>query len=389
MSLTTYGSSEEEVYEEGSNGEEIDEEGSSGEEIDEEGSSGEEIDEEASSGEEIDEEGSSEEEIDEEGSSEEEIDEEGSSEEEVDEEGSNGEEIDEEGSNGEEIDEGKLVEQLDLSNNKFEVNWNAILAKYTPQHKETEEELQRRKEADDYLNRKEKRKKKKRKTRLLDVKSLKSLSRRMGQSLRPQKHFSKTSVPPIQCPSPPPTSQLGSNNHDQTPFSSGAIKRQKNHKDESPSHRSPKYIRTRSPSRCQTELEEEDNGPEASTAALPRPLATTCRAKPARRSNQIRQPFIPGTAQFAGLKPIILGLIKDPKQPGCIGHNIVTATFDTRGRFAMRVNCQDMDGHYIPLPAGIRAPASFEDIDLLSQWREYSSNNIREAVASEYARRLR
>jgi hypothetical protein len=344
--------------------------------------------------------GSSEEEIDEEGSSEEEIDEEtdeeGSSGEEIDEEGSSEEEIDEEESSGEEIDEGKLVEKLDLSNNEFEVCWNAILAKYTPQHKETEEELQRREEADDYLNRKEKRKEKKRKTRILNVKSLKSLSRRMGQSLRPQKHHSKTSVPPIRRPSPPPTSQLGSNNHDQTPFSSGAMKRQKTHKDESPCHRS------RSPWRYQTELEEEGNGPEAAstaatlseastytTMAMPQPLATTYRAKPARRSNQIRQPFIPGTAQYAGLKPIILGLIKDPKQPGCIGHNIVTATFDTKGRFAMRVNSQDMEGHYIPLPAGIRAPASFEDIDLLPQWREYSSNNIREAVASEYALRLR
>ncbi|KAH6667363.1 hypothetical protein B0J14DRAFT_603271 [Halenospora varia] len=336
---------------------------------------------------ELDREGSSGEEIDEDGSSEEEeVDEDGSSEEEVY--GSSEEEVDED---EEEVDEDELGKQLDLSNNEFEARWNAILAKHTPKHKETEEELQRRKEADDYLDRNEN------KTRLLNVKSLTSLSRRMGQSIGPQQHFNTTSVPPIQRPSPSPICQSGPNNHDQSPFSSGAIKRQKNHKDESPIHRSPKHIRTRSPSRCQTELQE-DNGPEASTTAtlpeastytteaLPRPLATTCHAKPARRSNQIRQPFIPGTAQFAGLKAITLGLIKDPKQPGCIVHNIVTATFDARGRFAMRVNCQDMDGHYIPLPAGIRAPASFEDINLLPQWREYSSDNIREAVASEYAR---
>lgn len=350
-----------------------------------------ELDRDGSSEEEIDEDGSSEEEVDEDGSSEEEVDEDGTSEEEVDEDGSSEEEVDEDGSSEEEVDEDELGRQLDLSNNEFEACWNAILAKHTPKHKETEEELQSRKEADDYLDRNEN------KTRLLNVKSLTSLSRRMGQSIRPQQHFNKTSVPPIQRPSPP-TSQSGPNNHDQSPFSSGAIKRQKNHKDESLSHRSPKHIRTRSPSRCQTELEE-DNGPEASTTAtlpeastytteaLPRPLAT-CRAKPARRSNQIRQPFIPGTAQFAGLKAITLGLIKDPKQPRCIGHNIVTATFDARGRFAMRVNCQDIDGYYIPLPAGIPAPASFEDINLLPQWREYSSDNIREAVASEYARQL-
>ncbi|KAG4428196.1 hypothetical protein IFR05_016321 [Cadophora sp. M221] len=342
-----------------------------------------ELDREGSSGEEI---GSSEEEIDEDGSSEEgEVDEDGSREEEVDGDGSSEEEVDED---EEEVDEDELGKQLDLSNNEFEACWNAILAKHTPKHKETKEELQRRKEADDYLDRNEN------KTRLLNVKSLTSLSRRMGRSIGPQQCFNKTSLPPIQRPFP----QSGPNNHDRSPFSSGAIKRQKNHEDESPSHRSPKHIRTRSPSRCQTELEE-DNGQEASTTAtlpgastytteaLPRPLATTtCRAKPARRSNQIRQPFIPGTPQFAGLKAITLGLVKDPKQPRGIGINIVTATFDSRGRFAMRVNCQDMDGHYIPLPEGIPAPASFEDINLLPRWREYSSDNIREAVALEYAR---